>query len=128
MDGRGCVFGYFFGPKQDVVPQFGEVASMTADTAIYCGQFSHLGLTRGTWPIIGESADWHRSDWPLPRFIAFDDLSQTAQMLTYSDGLELLLFESCHPRLVDFYPRERLSGSGALEIRLTTLIDGPKGD
>src|SRR3990172_250775 len=116
--GNGPVFGYFFGPKRDDVPELATVAHLDRRDAIWIGQFGDLGLLEGEWPVIGDAPNWNRDDWPLPPFIRVDRISGKAVKVIYSDDLSQESEEPCDPSLVSQYPEDALSGSGAVEITL----------
>lgn len=128
MAGTGPVFGYFFGPKRALIPELGEVANLRAEDAVWLGRFGDLGLRRAEWQIIGHTTDWRRESWPLPPFIRIDPISAgKAVKATYSDTLDVVSEVACDPALATSYPEDTLSGSGAVEYQLTSLLDGSNG-
>lgn len=123
IDGRGGILGYFFGPKRDALPREVEISRLSADAAVWIGQFGDLGLLKGEWPIICHSQDWDRGRWPMPRFARVDEHAGRAWLTTYSeDTLRALSEEPCDLATASQYPKDRLSGSGAVEITLTKLL------
>lgn len=124
MDGKGCVFGYFFGPKRDVPPSPDKLQDLDPKHAAWIGQFGDLGLIENEWPIICQTEGWEREKWPLPPFVRVDELSNTGFISFYSDeDLDYLREEICHPDLASKYPEDVMSGSGAVEIKLTMILD-----
>jgi hypothetical protein len=124
MNGSGCVFGYFFGPKRDSVPTLDEVSKLCSQEATWLARFGDLSLIKNEWPIIGRAKDWRPELWPLPPFIRVDLTSPNkAVKATFSDeNLERLHEEPCDPALARIYPADGLSGAGAVEIWLTKLL------
>jgi hypothetical protein len=124
MDGKGGVFGYFFGPKRNTVPTLDQVQWLRPSNAVYVTQFGDLGLFNGEWPIIGALDGWDRGQWPLPPFIRVDDFSGKAVKVIYDDNLGLISEKRCNRALAKRYPEDCLAGSGAVEDDLTDLLDG----
>lgn len=123
MDGRGGVFGYFFGPKRQKVPSLAEVIGFSKEDAVWLRQFGDLGFLEKAWPIIGESPNWRREDWPLPPFVRVSDISGKGTMSHYSDELKFMYEGPCDPALASQYPQDALSGYVAVEIHLTRILD-----
>jgi len=125
--GDGRTFGYFFGPKRKSIPTVKAVGNLTFEQAIWIGRFGDLGLLNGSWPILGETGQWDRAAWPLPAFVRTDDdddESSAAYITVFSDSLDPVSCKRCDPKLAKKYPEDALSGCGAVEIRLTDLLDG----
>ncbi|MCC6677040.1 MAG: immunity 26/phosphotriesterase HocA family protein [Phycisphaerales bacterium] len=113
---------YFFGPRRTAVPALDEVERLNPNDAIQVVRVGDLSLIRGEWPIIGKTALWQRSDWPMPSFVRRDDLSRKAWRVQYSD---------VNPNSIDHEEREQYEstlncdavlGSGAAELVLTKLL------
>ena len=122
--GGGVIFGYFFGPKLDEIPGQIDGDRFSADLAVYCGKFGDLRLTRGDWTVI-QHDELDRGRWPLPRLIRVDDHSGAAFLSKYSDdSLKYVHEERCPPDQIDVYPYDGTMGAGAMEVRLTKLLDG----
>lgn len=128
MDGTGGIFGYFFGPK------LSEIAEATIDVnwepqiSILSGQFGDLGLINGEWHVIGKSPHWSRDQWPMPPFARVDKKSGTAFITHYDENtLEFVREERVDAASVESrnLPEDVLMGYGAVEIRLTLLLDEP---
>jgi hypothetical protein len=123
-NGKGEVFGYFFGPRRSTVPTLKEVSGATPKDAVLLRLFGDLGLIRGEWPILGTDPTWTHERWPMPGLLHRDDV--TGKMsLRYYDEEKLGLFvreEPCDRALADSAPRDGLSGQGALEVRLDGLL------
>ena len=65
----GVLLGYFFGPRRGSVPDLAELGGLSAGDALLVRRFGHLGIRGGEWPVIGRSAGWARSRWPVPLFL-----------------------------------------------------------
>ena len=81
----GVVLAYFFGRKWGTPPTIEEVSRFTAADAVRILRVGHLGLVRGSWPVIGSLAGWNREDWPVPRFMRIDPLDGYRAVVCYSD-------------------------------------------
>lgn len=124
-DGKGIVLGYFFGPKALSPPSLAEVCQLPPERAVLIRRFGDLGLLRGEWPIIGHDPHWDRRRWPAPSFgrIALD--GQWAVAVQY-DEEDIGSVVSERPISVEearTLPDNGLSGYGAIEIRLTKLLE-----
>jgi hypothetical protein len=122
--GDGPAFGYFFGPRWKHPPAVEITRALTPKDAIFVALFGDLGLLNGEWPILGQDLNWNRDVWPLPPFIRIDEIANEAWKVSYSDQLQVLAEEAIDPTLEKKFPRDRLSGYGAVEIRLTQLLEG----
>lgn len=122
--GGKVLLGYFFGPKLEKIPNESEINHLNPEDAIDITQFGDLGLIEGEWPVIGNSDEWDRSLWPMPSFIRVDVMSGKARKIEYSedDLLYEIRDEPATPEEVKKYPKDRVCGSGAVEIRLTLLL------
>lgn len=120
---KGALLGYFFGPRRPVVPVIDDVADLRADGALLVGKFGHLGLTRGTWPIIGRLGDWDRDAWPMPVFVRYEELTGRSFKVFYDgdDPLQMVREEQVSPGVDEQGPKDGLMGAGYAEIVLTEL-------
>ena len=117
----GILFGYFFGPKLDSLSE-GVPASVYPEDRIHWGQFGHLGLVKGKWPLLGVDTNWENENWPMPSMVRVDEHAGIAFMSQYDDSISFISEERCDPSLVDSHPYDALMGAGAVEIRLTKLL------
>lgn len=120
------LLGYFFGP------QLKEIENATVDDldpakAILRIRFGDLGLLNGSWKIIGTVADWSRTDWPVPQFVRRDTLSRKAWVVRYSDSDPNKIEAESPTDLECALTNDSLSGYGAVEIKLTKLLEGASG-
>jgi hypothetical protein len=118
------LFGYFFGPRRKQLSSPDELQDLTPADAILIGKFGDLSLYNGQWPIIGNAESWARNDWPMPPLVRIDEYAKKAWKVTYSeDDPSLMVQETpCHLKEAYRFPRDRLMGSGAVEIRLMHLL------
>jgi hypothetical protein len=115
------VFGFFFGPR------LGSPSAITEDDlfpnrAILCARFGDLGLINGKWPIHSKVSKWDRSEWSMPEFVRREPISNRAWRVTYRDDDPNKIEDMS---VVDFDAKlepDRMCGSGAVEILLTTLL------
>lgn len=122
MNGRGIVFGYFFGPRLSD-PDQPMPNDLSPEDRVLWGQFGDPGLTKGEWPILGVAEGWNPSDWPMPPFVRIDEDAGVAFLSRYDEEtLECTSEERCSRELAKTHPYDRLMGYGAVEIRLTKLL------
>ena len=122
MPRGGVILVYFFRRLWDRPPSFDEVKGLKPQAAIQVMRVGDLGLVDGTWPVIGRDPDWHRDEWPCPRFLRRDELSRRAWIVQYSDR-DPNLVESETPTSYDSKLEDNdLYGAGAAEIVLTKLL------
>ena len=51
----GVLLGYFFGPRRQAQAGIDDVRHLRPEQAVLVGRFGHLGLTGGTWPLLGRA-------------------------------------------------------------------------
>lgn len=119
----GILFGYFFGPKIIELPK-SIPEKLNPEDKIFWGQFSHLGLVKDRWHIIGIAENFCLKEWPLPPMIRVDDNTGVAFLSYYSDKIKLQAEERCDPELLNNFPYDALDGAGAIETQLTKLLEG----
>jgi hypothetical protein len=122
--GSGPAFGYFFGPRRDLIPNSGDVGTIEPDSAIFVAMFGDLGLLEGTWPVIGLQSGWDRDRWPLPAFGRVDEAANKAWKVTNSDDLCVVAEQPWPVEDARQLPKDGLSGYGAVEKRLARLLGG----
>ena len=47
-------------------------------------RFGHLGLKQGNWPVIGRTDGWVTSDWPMPVFVRYEELTGRSFNVRYN--------------------------------------------
>lgn len=119
----GCILIYLFGPRYKNIPPLHEVQKKRSKDAIKVKIAGDLGLIEGSWPIIGSSEAWKRDEWPMPKFIRKDEISNSVWLVTYADDNpnQVICEERASIDLQGF-ERDSLSGAGAIEIVLTRLL------
>lgn len=118
------LLGYFFGPKLEAEET--SLGGLRPEDAVLRLRFGDLGLFRGEWKVIGQVVPWSRADWPIPEFLWSDPLGVIPdKVVVYTDdefdrgGLgRQERRETIPPGL----QRDSLSGSGAVEIKLSKLL------
>jgi len=120
----GILVGYFFGPRLDGIPSLSSVENIQPGTAILIAQFGHLGLGKGSWPVIGSSVLDH-DQWPVPKFLRRDLLSGKMYKVTYSsddpaEEIDIQLLAGSEPENL---PKDGILGHGAVEIKLGKLLE-----
>lgn len=122
-DGKGVVFGHFFGPRIHSAADSLSDVRLEPTKALLSGFFGELGLTKGDWPIVGELAEFERRNWPLPVFVR--EIAGQMYVREFNDRLEIV---SEHKVALDALPvttcRDSVMGYGFVEIRLTKLLSG----
>jgi hypothetical protein len=124
IPGQGkIILAYLFGPKREAIPSIGELGRLSPDMAIKIARIGDLALIDGSWPIIGEAADWRREKWPTPAFIRRDDIGRIAWQVEYSDeNPNQVVAERRVPYETAGFEKDGLLGAGAAEIVLTKLL------
>jgi hypothetical protein len=100
------------------------MANLKPTDAVLVGKFGHLGLTRGTWLIIGRLADWDRTKWPMPVFVRYEELTGRSFNVFYDDDdpAKLLREEWIAPGARPQGPKDGLMGTGFVEKILTSPL------
>jgi hypothetical protein len=122
--GRGVLLGYFFGPRHGQLPSLQQVRGLTPKDAVLVGKFGHLGLTRGTWPMLGRFEAWNRTDWPMPILIRYEELTGRSYRVFYDDGdpNRVVRREQTAPGTAEHGPTDGLMGVGYVEELLTDAL------
>ena len=118
------VFGYFFGPRRETLPDVKDVQDLKYEDALYAGRFSYLGFLYGEWPIVRALPNWNAADWPFPPFVSFCYGSAEAALITYDDKSLIRPIKEeriSASRSVEFY-NDAVSGYVAVEIILTQML------
>lgn len=120
----GVLLGYFFGPRRREVPALDDVKDLTPEEAVLVRKVGHLGITGGSWPILGRLEDWNRDAWPMPVFVRYEELTGRSFHVFYDDNdpIRLLREEKIAPGADEQGPRDGLMGAGYAEQALTSLL------
>lgn len=124
-NGKGGILGYFFGEKFASPPKLTELPRIGVEAAVLVRQFGDLGLVKGLWPVIGTAKDWSREQWPVPNFARITVDESVAWQVIYSDddGMTLLAEQEMPVWEAKLLPEDGLSGYGAIELRLTKILE-----
>ncbi|WP_437532638.1 immunity 26/phosphotriesterase HocA family protein [Sorangium sp. So ce726] len=124
--GGGVILSYFFGDVWERPPLLTEVKDLRPESAVQILRVGDLGLTDGTWPVIGRDLDWQRSEWKVPEFVRRDELSRKAWKVTYSECDANVVASEVRTGYEDTgLERDAVLGAGATEIVLTRLLTAP---
>lgn len=117
------LFGYFFGPRRESVPQVEDLSRLKPPQAILRIRFGDLGLVRGEWKLIG-CTPWDQNEWLLPPFVRVDPVSGLCTLVTYNplDVSQELSKRKASPEEIRGLPEDGLWGYGAVELTLTKLL------
>ena len=120
----GVLLGYFFGPRREEIPTVADVRDLKRQEAVVVCKFGHLGLTRRKWPILGSVDDWDRTDWPMPVFVRYEELTGRTFRAFYDDDdpNKLLREEQVTPGAAEQGPKDTMMGAGFVEKRLTSIL------
>lgn len=117
--------GYFFGPRYAELPGNDDVSAQQPSDAILITWFGDLGIISGEWPLIFSNRAFHKEEWPMPRFRR-DATPEKGWLVEYhqdATGFDGIIRETlCDVRDLEGLPKETVSGSGAVEIKLTRLL------
>lgn len=118
------LLGYFFGPVVDDPSHMTEVAGLRPSDAVLIGRFGHLGLLRGTWPIIAGAGDWIPGDWRCSEFVRYEELTGRTFIVHYADDDpgKVVGEVPVSPGTVVDHPQDGMMGAGFVEVRLTRLL------
>lgn len=117
-----CV--YLFGPRRDSIPRLDELKGYRSEQALKCWRIGDLGLINGAWTVIGKHSTWCRELWPVPPFVRRSELATRAWRVTISDtNPNQVEREDPIPYDTNGMETYSLYGYGAVEIRLTKLLD-----
>ena len=124
-NGKGIVFGYFFGPRIDQEQDARVDTTVVPRQAIFLGLFGDLGLIKREWAVVGKIEPWCRDGWPMPPFVRAEEGGKTGFITYYDEDSLLFIREEKVPLsqvATDPLPDDGLWGYGAIEIRLTKLL------
>jgi hypothetical protein len=123
------VLGYFFGPKFDKLPGDNAILDRNPENAILITWFGDLGITNGSWPLIQSTRRFSREEWPMPKFGRRAELVNGKGIIVEykeNDAGEWRVHYETPVNIDDIngLPEDSISYGGAVEIRLTKLLDG----
>ena len=119
----GVIFAYLFGPRRDAAPALAEVARLDPSTAVKAARIGDLNIIKGKWPIIGQSPQWQRGAWPMPKFVRSDEIGRRAWTVRYADDYpNRVVTEEPVAFGMSKLDRDSVFGAGAIEVVLTKLL------
>ena len=124
VSSSGILFGYFFGPAQVEPPLKEDVVALKPDEAVLVGQFGHLGLSNGTWRLLGSLPHWDRAQWPAGPLIRYEELTGRTYRVFYDDldPSVIVSEERVPPGPAEQGPPDGLMGAGYVERVLTKAL------
>lgn len=116
------ILTYLFNRRSSSLPTIEQCVGLRSEEAALVLRIGDLGLVQGEWPIIGQGRDWNGADWPMPKFIRRDVLSNRAWLVTYADeDPNEVVAEEPWNTADTTIGRDSLYGAGAVEIALSHL-------
>ena len=120
--------GYFFGPKYLAIPDDKDTREKKPDEAILIAQFGDLGIINGSWPLIQNTRPFNKEEWPIPKFgteISLLPGKGFIREYSHAETGEWILVGEKVVEISDIVglPEDASLGGGAVEIRLTNLLD-----
>lgn len=120
--------GYFFKPKYSEIPGEEATWQKSPKDAVLVTRFGDLGLINGRWPLIPSTRLFSKEEWPIPKFGMEVELVPGKAFIreydqTENGGLILLQETVVDVKEIAGLPEDGSMGGGAVEIRLTNLLD-----
>ncbi len=122
-NGEGQCFGYFFG-RRVMGPDEVDVSKLAPEDAVLKGKFGDLELLRGKWPTVRLLLNLDRTRWRMLPLARVDEAAGRAWLSTYDDQFNCVEEKEITPDKAAEFPYDRMMGAGAVEIRLTKLLQG----
>lgn len=122
--GSPVLFGYFFGPREERIPQVGNLEKYSPENAVAKFLFGDLNLHNGEWPLVGESSTWERAEWPIPAFVRTEPISNRKWRVIYSDDdpTKVITEQLISDDMTNDLQKDSLLGAGAVEMALDKLL------
>jgi len=119
------ILAYFLDKKFDSIPGLDELENFTVEDTGLVLQVGGLGLVNGEWKVIGKASNWNRSQWPMPKFVRREPITNRIWLITYSDdNPNLVLSEKLINQEEAFgLGTDSLYGYGAAEKKLSKLLN-----
>jgi len=119
--------GYFLEPANKIPPNQYDTMDKKAEGAILITWFCDLGIITDEWQLIPNGKPFVKSEWPVPKFQRIDALdTRIGYLVEYEQEnpkfSEPIRETICSSDDIHDLPKEKLSGSGAIEIILTKLL------
>lgn len=118
MNGKGRVFGYFFGPEFSS-PEEATFHDLDPRRAMLVSKFDDLLLMNGEWIQRGQLENWNPDKWPMPPLIRLD-VEGNAFLSHYDDRtFECIREEKVSPSLMDTHTHDGTMDARAVQVRLS---------
>lgn len=121
----GAIIACFFSPLRETLPVKDDIDGLTAHDAVAIYKFGNMGLVEENWPIIDNTDDWHREEWPLPSFGHIDAVDPNkAYRREYNEkNLNQIILEvPISPEEAHQLPKDGYLGHRALQSKLSRLF------
>ncbi|MEJ2711045.1 MAG: immunity 26/phosphotriesterase HocA family protein [Anaerolineales bacterium] len=120
--------GYFFGPKYEEVPGDRATWEKHPREALLIARFGDLGIVRGSWPLIQSTRPFSEEEWPIPKFGMEVPLPPGKGFIREyeqdSSGALICIRQTpVDADKIQKFPKDTVMGGGAVEIKLTKLLD-----
>jgi len=93
------------------------------ENSVLIGKFGDLELLRGNWKVVGQIQTWQENRWEMRPLARIDEGSGRAWLSIYDDAFNCIKEDEITVDEARKYPYDRMMGAGAVEIRLTKLLD-----
>ncbi len=124
-NGKGAMFGYFFGPRLKSPALAVVDHTLHPKNAVLVGKFGDLGLLEEKWQAIGKITPWSRTDWPMPPLCRIDKMAGAAFISHYDEDTFRCVKEvrvKLDEIKPDSFPQDGLLGYVAAEIVVTKAL------
>ena len=116
------LLGYFFGPRIEGDSDL-HLDSLEAADSVLRLLFGDLGLIKNEWPVIGNIANWDRTEWPMIETIRRDSLGRLKPVLVrYADDDPSKVVAEVELERDRDLPIAGLAGSGFVEALLSKKL------
>ena len=120
--------GYFFGPKYLNIPSDKDTIEKKPNEAILITRFGDLGIVMGSWPLIQSSRSFYKQEWPIPKFGTEISLLPGKGFIREYNHAETGKWILVGEKVIKIseivgLPEDASLGGGAVEIKLTILLD-----
>jgi hypothetical protein len=118
------VLAYFFDIKLSENFNLKLLPEMNVNNAIFVKRIGDLGLISGDWKIVGSLDNWHRDQWPIPKFLRKPVGDNQGWIVTYGDDNLLVPAseERCAKEDLEM-DRDGIAGAGFVEKTLSKLLN-----
>jgi hypothetical protein len=120
--------GYFFNLRLIDIPSELNVSNIRPSDAILITWFGDLGIITGKWPLLRATCDFHKHEWPVPRFARMDAVDQTkGWLIEYDQNYPVfgcpIQTNRCETSALAGLPIDVLSGAVSVEFKLTKMLE-----